>query len=402
MRILHIAPFLWPMGEKTGMPSVYLGLRGQLDAGHEVTLIAPGNQSAYDYENIRIYEISCNFNVTTSNRLVAALIQKYGIYKFLFLSTIKAFQVTRKNQPDLVYGHSFYGAYAAFFISWYFNVPYIYRGYGTFLRDYIRKPVTLLKRIESVIGFLLPADHRILTNDGTGYDEVAQFFKIPSDRYSFWMNGVDFNLYDPSISRDKFLADIGLDNSNTIVLAMSRLDGWKGVDRFIKAFPKIVKRCPHARGLIVGDGHLRSDLEKLCDDLGMKSYIKFCGSVPRSQIGYYLNTADVFVTLYDLSNIGNPLLEAMICGRAVVALATGATDQVIQDGVNGRLVNPNQMENLPGIVAEIIENASCRARLGKGAREYAMANFNTWDERVHMEVKKVEDIVYKRIGGSDK
>jgi glycosyltransferase involved in cell wall biosynthesis len=99
-----------------------------------------------------------------------------------------------------------------------------------------------------------------------------------------------------------------------------------------------------------------------------------------------MNTADIFLSLYDASNCGNPLFEALLCGRCVVTLDNGGTRDVIKDGWNGRLVSMEQLGRLPEIVEELIADSATRERLQQGARDWGRSEMRTWDERIVYEI----------------
>jgi len=99
--------------------------------------------------------------------------------------------------------------------------------------------------------------------------------------------------------------------------------------------------------------------------------------------------------LNDLSNVGNPLLEAMKCGKCVVTLNTGATAEIIKNDENGILLDIDNINNLPNIIIQLLNDDKSRDRLGHNARKYALEHFQTWDERIQMEIKFVEKLYSK-------
>jgi glycosyltransferase involved in cell wall biosynthesis len=70
----------------------------------------------------------------------------------------------------------------------------------------------------------------------------------------------------------------------------------------------------------------------------------FEGAVQQQDVVRYLHAADVFLSLNDLSNVGNPLLEAMACGKPIVTVDSGTTGQLIHDGETGILLSTGEPE----------------------------------------------------------
>jgi glycosyltransferase involved in cell wall biosynthesis len=107
----------------------------------------------------------------------------------------------------------------------------------------------------------------------------------------------------------------------------------------------------------------------------------------------YLWAADVFLSLSELSNVGNPLLEAMLSGRCILTLDVGDTGKLIRNGETGVLLRTES----PAVISEALEklagDRAKRDRLAAGALEYAKTNFWSWDERIAAEIDAVEALV---------
>ena len=111
----------------------------------------------------------------------------------------------------------------------------------------------------------------------------------------------------------------------------------------------------------------------------------------------YMHAADVFLAIADLSNVGNPLLEAMACGMCVVAVDAGDTRDLIIDNKTGRLVDSSNApassksleERLADLLVALAGDAPQRQRLAAGAAAYAGEHFWTWDQRMAAEVEAV-------------
>ena len=86
--------------------------------------------------------------------------------------------------------------------------------------------------------------------------------------------------------------------------------------------------------LVLGDGEQRGSLEALSRELHVDDRVIFFGHVAQNKVQSILSQTDVFLSLYDLSNIGNPLFEAMNAGVPVLTVDVGATGTVIRDGEN--------------------------------------------------------------------
>ncbi|HXK33739.1 MAG TPA: glycosyltransferase, partial [Dehalococcoidia bacterium] len=181
---------------------------------------------------------------------------------------------------------------------------------------------------------------------------------------------------------------------------------WKRVDRAVRALRRVRAWSPGARLVVVGDGEERADLEALASSLGVRDAVTFAGAVPHDAVVRYMHACDVFLAVADLSNVGNPLLEAMACGCCVVAVDAGDTRDLIADGATGRLVDaPNRSgiarpleERLGDLLVALAADPAQRAKLGEGAAAYAARNFWTWEQRMQAELEAVEALARRQPG----
>jgi glycosyltransferase involved in cell wall biosynthesis len=168
----------------------------------------------------------------------------------------------------------------------------------------------------------------------------------------------------------------------------------------VRALPKIRAWVPGAMLLIVGDGEERARLQALARELRVADAVRFLGAVPQADVMRFMHAADVFLAIADLSNVGNPLLEAMACGMCVVAVDAGDTRDLIIDNRTGRLVDNSQRsgfvkpmeERLADLLVSLAGDVPARERLAEGAAVYAREHFWTWDERMAAEVREVESL----------
>ena len=109
----------------------------------------------------------------------------------------------------------------------------------------------------------------------------------------------------------------------------------------------------------------------------------------------YLRAADVFVALYDYSNLSNTLLEALVAGLPVVTLANGRTGDVVTDGENGLLLPPDDAGVIAPSLIRVLTDDALRTVLAAGAAQYAATSLVSWDERIDREVAAVHAIVVR-------
>jgi glycosyltransferase involved in cell wall biosynthesis len=314
------------------------------------------------------------------------------------LAAQHAERVTSREAVDVVYAYEVHGALAARLLKHSPGVPTVARFQGTVMYPALNSPLLRLRRYEEVLALRLPADLYIMTDDGTrGDDVLTRTNPAALPKLRFWRNGLDLPSLQPSgeEERRQLRQAFGLREDAFVLLTTSRLAAWKRVDRAIEALPAIVREVPNVMLVVVGDGEERFNLERLATDIGVKDHVLFAGAVRQSAVAQYTRCADVFLAVADLSNVGNPLLEAMACGLAVVAVDAGDTRDLVRDGETGLLLPAGRPESIASAVASLVHDSTLRHRIAAGAREYAETHFWTWEARLGAEIEEVERLVRK-------
>jgi glycosyltransferase involved in cell wall biosynthesis len=153
-----------------------------------------------------------------------------------------------------------------------------------------------------------------------------------------------------------------------VVLAAGRLDPPKGFDLLIDAFARVAARHPLWRLVILGEGPARADLAVLIEARGMQTRVSMPGFTPTPRA--VMREADLFVLSSRYEGMPNALIEAMSEGLACVSFdcQTGP-GELIDHGINGWLVPPEDTTALAGALEVLMADDSLRARLGTRARE---------------------------------
>lgn len=162
------------------------------------------------------------------------------------------------------------------------------------------------------------------------------------------------------------------ENPAADLILVGRLSQIKRVDIFIKAIKHAQVTRPNISAIIVGDGPVRGDLEQLASDLKVERNIQFVGQ--QSNIEEWLRKAKVFVLTSDSEGLSLALMEAMMCGLPAVVSNVGDLEDLIEDGINGFLINEHTPEAFANRFIELLENdeklATFKKATQKSARQY--------------------------------
>lgn len=391
---------VWSMGQGTGGPALSRILQAYVQAGWKVVFVTgSGRESRQELPGVHVVRFGARgLKRWFSIRRLGAVAR--AIWWVIFQTTAirLGLQLKHEYSFDVVYGYEIKGVPAARYLSRSWRIPLVTRFQGCIIPPSgpgVWKKY--LKAWDHWLALRTPADLVIMTNDGTQGDQNLREVGADMSNVRFWMNGTDKDEFVEMPSRQRARADLRLKRKN-VILMLSRLVWWKCVERGIKAMPSVLRTCPDTQLLIVGDGVERSRLERLANDLGIGNYVRFTGAVSRQEIKSFLAASDIFLSLNTLSNVGNPLLEAMLAGRCIVTLATGDTAQVVQHGATGVLLPEDGLSWLPDELIALLKNPARMADLGANARDYARRHFLTWNERTSMEITEVEELMvqYRR------
>jgi len=320
----------------------------------------------------------------------------YLVFLYLVLAPIQALRIfwhAIRSRPDLIYGLNCHGAIVASLVGPLFRIPVVTRFYGVGITQ---SDLCSLRRrlwnLDEVSGVKAKSDLLIMTNDGTRGADVARKLGHQQSEILFLMNGLELGgrskedaLKGGAVARRSADDDLHL-------LMLSRLARWKRVDRGIRALAQVASSLRSRVTLtIVGDGPERPALEQLAKDLQVADRVHFAGAVSHSETSKYYSSAHAFLSLYDVSNLGNPVIEALSFGLPIITLADASTDDLLRNEFNALLVPKGDLDTqLPEAIQRLAFDLLLWSALSDGARKTFRTDVWTWAERMEVELRAVE------------
>lgn len=178
--------------------------------------------------------------------------------------------------------------------------------------------------------------------------------------YRIIPNGVDTARFRPDLPRVA-----SMDPAHFNILFVGRLDPRKGLRYLLEAFPSIHQRIPHARVTVVGDGMLRHWYKRMVPS-ALKQFVHFEGFVSAADLPRYYATADLYCSPATRGeSFGIVLLEAMACGRPIVASSIRGYRTVLEDGKEAVLVPKRNATALADAVVRLATDPERRKRMGE-------------------------------------
>ncbi len=167
--------------------------------------------------------------------------------------------------------------------------------------------------------------------------------------------GVDLNRFmpDPKVDRQAVLKRMGADPNRITFLFVGRVDGEKRIDLLLQALHQLKR--DELQLVVAGKGAARSGLIQQTKELNLENQVHFPGFVPDEELPDLLNSADIFTMPSQAELLSIATLEAMACGRPVLAARAQALPELVDDGINGYLFEDGNVKDLAGQMAKFAD-----------------------------------------------
>ncbi len=149
------------------------------------------------------------------------------------------------------------------------------------------------------------------------------------------------------------------------IVSVGRLIEQKNNKLLMRAFAKIAKKYPYYTLSFYGDGELREQLKRLAYDLGIEKKVEFFGNVKK--IHEEIADAEMFVLSSNFEGMPNALMEAMCLGLPVISTKVSGATELIEDKVNGLLVDINDVDGMEKSIEMLIDDSEYRKKMGQNA-----------------------------------
>jgi glycosyltransferase involved in cell wall biosynthesis len=187
-------------------------------------------------------------------------------------------------------------------------------------------------------------------------------------------NGISLDGFN-AISKDKARSSLKIPDGVKVILFVGRFHPIKGLKYLVEAASIIKKQGHDFRLILVGDGEERKIIEDRAEMLGLKDNIMITGKVPFEKVQEYMVASDVFVLPSISEGFPNVILEAMAARLPIIATNIGGLSEIMQDGVNGYLVEPKNSGQIADKISYLIQNESVMLKMSENnklrSREYS-------------------------------
>lgn len=395
--VLIVSPWetVWSLGGgtdlKAGVSDDDRFIDGFTAAGYEIHFLRPRSQ--WNDPRVRTHAYPNFFRAT--RRLPVVLRRPLWPLLFNLMVAPRALRVARRTGARLVLGHSHYSTFTTWLLRRRLGIAGAVKLFGVMDLVHTEWPALryLLKNAEQLAALRFAQDAWIVLDDGTRGGEILAGRGIPPERIHFLPNGLDLEWLDRSVDRERARERRGIRRDARVVLFLARLVPSKRPLDFVRTARELTRRGDrNVVFVIAGDGPERAACERAAREES-DAPVLFLGTVPHDEVPELMAAADVFVSTSTLTNRALPTCEAMICGVPVVAYDTGDTATVVRPGETGALVDDGDVVALADAIELLLESESVRERMAAAARRLARESFVSWEQRIAMELRIVEDLL---------
>lgn len=275
----------------------------------------------------------------------------------------------RELDPDVVHAHDIYSNILTVPVARAAGVPRVIasRRWWTSTNRLILRPLNAL-------AYRLA--HVVLANASSVRALVLAHHRLSPHRVVTVPNFIE----DSSFTRpssdvlDEMRERFGLRRGGPVIGCIANLRAVKGHEVLIDAFAEVVRSIPGVQLVLVGEGSRREAIQRQASDRGVADRVHMVGHQPSRPSPCWI--FDVAVLSSHGEGFPNALLEAMACGRPVVATRVGGVPDVVRDGETGRLVARGRADEMSAALIDLLQSPGRVSQLGAAGRRVAEREFS--------------------------
>ena len=221
----------------------------------------------------------------------------------------------------------------------------------------------------------LISDSLIVVSDKIKTELISYKISKPS-KFNIIKLGFDLDTFlNNHLLKNKLKENLKLPYNSNLIGIVGRIVPIKNHKLFIQAASQIIAKKENTYFLIVGDGPLRKNIEDLAYKLNINKNTLFTGW--RNDLPLIYASLDILVCSSDNEGTSVSVIEAMASGCTVVTTKVGGHPDIIDNGNNGYLIEPQNIDSLTNKILEILNAPEKYLHLGENARVYAKNNFSS-------------------------
>lgn len=299
----------------------------------------------------------------------------YQLYKFI-----------KNNKFDIVHTHSAKAGVVGRIAAWFAKTPIIIhhnhgKPYHKFQKWYVRKIYKIIEKIASLFC------NKIVSVTYTIVDEMVSDKIAPKEKFCVIRSGFDienftnYNTANDNSTRKKY----GLSGNDIVIGKIARLSKLKGHIYLLKAFEKVSQQLSNVKLVLIGDGENKDTLMKFIKERKLGDKIIFTGLIWPKEIPSIISILDVVVHTALLEGLPRVFTQSLLMGKPVISFDLDGANEVIENGKNGYLIEPLNIDMLAEKILDLVSDISKVHKFGEYAKNNIKDDFsvNAMVENTH-------------------
>jgi L-malate glycosyltransferase len=291
---------------------------------------------------------------------------------------LQAFKISRfikQNNIQVVHCHLPWAGFVGRIVHLISGIPVIYTEHNK------------QERYQSLTRFFNKFSFNLQSTAIAVSDDVAQSIKLninPSIKVNTILNGINTEKFRRNLQvGQKIRADLGISSDAIVIGSLGVFRTQKRLHHWLEIFVSVSKENPNVRGILVGDGPLKQQIILQIKAMGLADIV-FLPGIQTNAVDWY-SAMDVFMMTSEFEGLPLALLEAMSCECAVVATNAGGINEVVNDGINGSIVDVDQWAGLTSKVQFLLDHPDVRVSMGQAARDRVVYHFSIYQMTKQLE-----------------
>ena len=280
----------------------------------------------------------------------------YAVYMFLSMLVHSSLWLKNTKPKKILASWAFPDAVAACWLSKLFNCDFYFKVHGSDIdiqcqnKARAKQVVTMSKHAKGILSVSQDLANKMVK------------LGIAKDKISVIYNGVD---------HEKFNQIHAPFNNKDYLLFIGNLKQDKGVMELLNGFAKISNLHPKIELIYAGNGPMLHSLQDKANELEIASKVRFLGNISHNEVPQWLHNCTALALPSYHEGVPNVLLEAMSCGKPIIATRVGGIPEIINQNICGELIDTKSSQAVSDAINNILENTWDKEKIQQHSQQFS-------------------------------
>lgn len=284
------------------------------------------------------------------------------------LSIYKLYKLLKSHRFDIIHTHAYSAGTIGRISAFLAGIPVII-SHNHSVYDYYNKYYHFVE------WFLSHITDRIICISNIVNRFANETQRINAKKLITIYNGIDSVCSSAGKKVSSLRKELGIPINHSVICTIAHMEEHKGLAYLLESASLLLESRSDICFLLVGEGTLKEELKELSVSLKIDKNVIFTGE--RSDIPEILSLIDIFVLPSIREGLPLTILEAMDCGKPIIATNVGGISEVVTDGVNGKLVPPKDPEALYSAMNGLLDDREMLEKMGNNGKRVCNESFNS-------------------------